>query len=115
MPVCMTDQPLQTLSLYEYDTVLSEGNYTEASITAVDLCGRRSNSSEPIQLEVISRTTANISKPTITDSESDAQQSEIIGLSVTVPLAIIAVAVTVIITIIIIAKKIHKYLHKSTE
>ena len=105
MPVCMTDQPLQTLSLYEYDTVLLEGNYTEASITAVDLCGRRSNSSEPIQLEVISRTTANISNPTITD----AQQSKIIaGLSV--PLAIlIVIAAAAIITI----STGHSYMHHS--
>ena len=98
MPVCMTDQSLQTLSLYEYDTVLSEGIYTEASITAVDLCGRRSNSSEPIQLEVISRTTANISNPTITD----AQQSKIIaGLSVPLAILIVIAAAAVIITIII--------------
>ena len=114
MPVCMTDQPLQTLSLYEYDTVLSEGIYTEASITAVDLCGRRSNSSEPIQLEVISRTTANISKPTIT--ESDAQQSKNLIIGLSVPLAIILLLIIIVIAAaVIITIIIYNCKKKSTE
>ena len=51
MSVCMTDQSLQTLS---YKFVLSEGNYTAASITAVDLCGQKS---EPSLLELKNATT----------------------------------------------------------
>ena len=46
----MTDQSLQMLS-YKY--VLSEANYTAASITAVDLCGQRS---EPSLVEFVNST-----------------------------------------------------------
>ena len=61
--VRMTDQ--------SFPIVLPEGNYTAANITAVDLCGQRS---EPAPLELINMTTQStiISNRTITDNCTDS-------------------------------------------
>ena len=45
LSVCMIDQLQQMVS---YKHVVPEGNYTAASITAVDLCGQRSKPPEVI-------------------------------------------------------------------
>ena len=63
-------QSLQVLS-YKYNVMLSEANYTAASITAVDLCGQRS---EPTQLELTNATTNDICASSV--DTSGAQQSE---------------------------------------
>ena len=70
MSLHMTDQySLQQTFSQKY--VLSEGNYTSVSITAVDLCGKRS---ESIQVHLTNTTTASMTMCDSNSGASDAQQ-----------------------------------------
>ena len=99
MSVRMIDQPLQTIS---YKHVLSEGNYTAASITAVDLCGQRS---APTQFELTNTTAIHVSFPGV--DRNDAQQSNssvavgaVLGVLLCV-ITIIAAALSAVLSLII--------------
>ena len=94
MSMHMTDhvQSPQTLS-YKY--VLSERNYTTASITAVDLCGQRS---EPTQLELTNATTINICASSVGSRESRSTVAIGAG-SVGVTLTVIIIALSIVILI----------------
>ena len=102
LPVGMIDQPLQRV-------VLSEGNYTAASIIAVDLCGQRSAPSELILTNTTTDSVSNM--PT-----SDTQKSRVVaigtGLGVTLSVVTI-VMVASIITVIILALYVHS--HRNRE
>ena len=80
LSVCMIDQLQQIVS---YKHVLQEGNYTTASITAVDLCGQRS---EPSEL-ILTNITMNLLVSNVATSDIDTQQNQVIavgaGLGVT--------------------------------
>ena len=88
---------MQTLS-FKY--VLSEGSYTAASITAVDLCGQRS---EPFDLELMVN---NTNRGLTTSTMCDLKKSTVDGLAgaLALVIAIIIALFIVIITIIVICK-----------
>ena len=93
MSVCTTDQA-QSLQTLSYKYVLSEGNYTAASITAVDLCGQKS---EPTQLELTNATTNDICA-----SNVDISDAVVVGVcvGVLVVLAAIVIALSIILPIL---------------
>ena len=98
LSVCMIDQPQQTVS-YKY--VLPEGNYTAASITAVDLCGKRSAPSELIL--------KNIDPDTIIDVATQQSQSRAVGAGLGAALGVtLIIVVALIIAVIIIRIRCHK-------
>ena len=71
MSMRMTDQySLQQMFSQKY--VLSEGNYTSVSITAVDLCGKRS---ESIQVHLTNTTTASMCVSNLGTSDAQQQNS----------------------------------------
>lgn len=78
----------QTLS-YKY-TLSSSGNYTQASITAVDLCGQRSEASE-FQL-----------MPVADDNITDGESSDRYRQTVDILAGVLAVAISIIIVQFII-------------
>ena len=104
LPVGMIDQPLQRV-------VLSEGNYTAASIIAVDLCGQRSEPSELILTNITMDLLLVSNVPT-----GDTERSQVIavgvGLGVTLGVVTI-VMVASIITVIILALYVHS--HRNRE
>lgn len=102
IPVGAINQSSQTVS-YKY--VLSEGNYTAASITAIDLCGQRS---ETISLILTNTTSTDHLDTVLNVATSDTQQSQItaIGAGIGIPLGIIVVALLVI--LIILAIKVYR-------
>ena len=79
LSVCMIDQLQQMVS---YKHMVPEGNYTAASITAVDLCGQRSEPPEVILTNITMDLLLVSNVPT-----SDTEQSQVIavgaGLGVT--------------------------------
>ena len=89
--VRVADQSQQMLS---YKWVLSEGNYTAASITAVDLCGQRN---EPFLIELV---TATISNP-ITDTSDNIMQSGANTTGLTAGVAVMTVVACVSLGVII--------------
>ena len=85
MSICMADQSEQKLML-SFKYVLSEGNYTAASITAVDLCGQRST---PTQLNLTSMTKIDIGTSNM--DTSDSNSSVALGAGLGVPLGVIII------------------------
>ena len=103
MSVCMTGQSQQTLP---YMSVLSEGNYTAVSITAVDCCGQRSKPSLVTELNNATTISDSQTNPAINDnimSQSRATDGgPIAGVIITVLLTIfLLVAITYTITVIL--------------
>ena len=76
LPVGMTDQPLQRV-------VLSEGNYTTASIIAVDLCGQRSAPSELIL--------TNTTRDSVSNSDTQKSRVVAIGTGLGVTLSVVTI------------------------
>lgn len=82
MSMCMTDP---SLPMFSYKYVLSEGNYTAASITAVDLCGQRS---EPSLVELMNAT-INFSDPATSNMRQDNCMAAVGSLIVFVAITIV--------------------------
>ena len=81
-----TDQSLQTMS-FKY--VLSEGNYTAASITAVDLCEQKSDLSL-VELMNVTIVQVNFSDMAISDTRQNSCVAAVGGISGIAAITIIA-------------------------
>jgi hypothetical protein len=103
----------QYLQIFSQKYVLSEGNYTSVSITAVDLYGKRSNQ---VQAHLINTTTVSMCAPNLVNSTSaDVQQNEaaitggVLGVLLLISVLIAAVLLVAIIILV------HHHKNKSSD
>ena len=90
--------------------MLPEGNYTAASITAVSLCGQRS---EPLEL-ILTNITMDLLVSNVATSDINTQQNQVVavgaGLGVTLGVVtIVMVASIITVTVIILAFCVHSH------